>query len=98
MSTPFSFPFNLSADNFEQIAIQTAKPIKRLTVEVRKTIIYGSVLTNSGIDRWCFELDFNDYGRLTGNYYWNYCENNESSLPDKYAERLKQNILNRLSQ
>ena len=34
-STPFSFSQNFNANEFEQIAIQTAKPIKRLTVEVK---------------------------------------------------------------
>ena len=92
-SIKIRFPASLNEIQFEQIAVGIAKRIKRLYVKTAGGTIYGIVTTVSGLDTWSFELDFNDYGHLTGNYYFNSCDNMDSTIPTVYAERVKQAIL-----
>lgn len=88
---------NLSFDDFEQLALKIAKPIKRLHINVYDGYIVGTVTTTSGVNKWDFEIDFNDYGKITGEYWWSYRENTESTIPEKYAEELSQSIKNFIS-
>lgn len=88
-NTPCNFSEKLTQKDFENIAIKIAKPIKRLTVTVNKEFIIGKVRTSSGINTWEFILDFNDYGKITGEYWIKYNENHDSQIPNSYAEQVK---------
>lgn len=70
----------------------SAKGIKRLAdLRVDNTIVYGKVRSQSGLSEWQFQIDFNDYGVLTGSY-WISSDNNDSSLPTVLADRIAQQI------
>ena len=86
------FTHALTHDDFEKIAIRVAKPIKRLRVTIDNEFVIGEVKTTSGINTWEFKLDFNDYGVVTGRYWFRYRDNTESQIPDRYAEELKRAI------
>ena len=92
-NTPCIFTSTLTKEDFSEIAINVAKPIKRLTVSVHDEFVEGTVRTTSGINTWTFTLDFNDYGKVTGNYWVRYCENLDSQIPKSYAEQLKKAII-----
>ena len=83
---------NFSQREFETVAINVAKRIKRLYVFVDRYYVIGQVRTSSGINTWEFKLDFNDYGRITGNYWFTYRDNYDSQIPDTYAKELKNEI------
>ena len=86
--TPCYFAKELSKEEFSKIAIKVAKPIKRLKVSTNEQFVYGEVRSSSGISTWSFTLDFNDYGRITGNY-WCRSQNCDSQIPWSYAKQLK---------
>jgi len=92
-NTPCIFTGTLTRQDFSEIAINVAKPIKRLTVSVHDEFVEGTVRKTSGINTWTFRLDFNDYGKVTGNYWIKYCENSDSQIPNSYAEQLKKAII-----
>ena len=91
-NTPCHFSEALTRADFEEIAINVAKPIKRLKVSVDDEFVIGEVRTTSGINTWDFKLDFNDYGRITGRYWFRYRGNTDSQIPDSYAQQLKNAI------
>ena len=87
--------FNLSEGEFARIVMKAAKPIKRLTVlSINGPIVCCRILTQSGINEWDFELDFNDHGRITGNYRFNRVdnENKNASIHISFAERIRSDI------
>ena len=92
-NTPCIFTSTLTKHDFSEIAINVAKPIKRLTVSVHNEFVEGTVRTASGINTWTFKLDFNDYGEVTGRYWVRNCENFDSKIPTSYAEQLKKAII-----
>lgn len=83
-ATPCKFDEYLSYEDFKKLAIDCAKPIKRLFVSVEKNFVYCNVRTLSGINSWEFTLDFNDFGKVTGRY-WSYSDNSDSNIPSTYA-------------
>ena len=91
-NTPCRFTSELTRDDFKEIAISVAKPIKRLKVTVENEFIIGEVRTTSGINTWEFKLDFNDYGKITGKYWFRNRGNTDSQIPDSYAKQLKNSI------
>ena len=95
-NTPFKFQENFTIEDFKKVAIQIAKPIKRLYVYVENQYVIGEVKTVSGINSWKFKLDFNDNGVITGKYWFSYCDNTDSDIPNMYAEKLSSTIINSL--
>ena len=93
-NTLCKFTSALTKQDFAEIAISAAKPIKRLTVSVHDEFVEGKVRTTSGMNTWTFKLDFNDYGKVTGNYWVRHCDNSDSQIPKSYAEQLKKQLLN----
>ena len=90
-STPCSFPVSMTESDFEQIVINESKQIKRLWVEVNGHIVYGTVKAISGLSKWSFTLDFNDYGSITGRY-WLQSDNQDSLIPKTLGNRIKEII------
>lgn len=87
-NTECKFDGIISYDKFTLLADSIAKKIKRLEVKVEGTFITGTVSTVSGIDTWDFKVDFNDFGNITGKYWWLYCENDDSSIPDAFIKKM----------
>ena len=92
-NTPCLFLDGLSGNDFKLVAVRAAKQIKRLTVSIDGPIIYGTVQSQSGISKWYFKVDFNDYGHITGRY-WLSSENCDSSIPKHYADNVVSFIQN----
>lgn len=70
------------------------KGIRRITsLYAEGAMVYGTVRSNSGISDWCFRIDFNDYGKLTG-AYWLSTGNIDSNIPKLVASRIAQQIKN----
>ena len=91
-NTPCVFDSDFTEEDFRNIAVSVAKPIKRLWVSVDRQFVHGEVKTQSGINTWEFKIDFNDYGRVTGRYWMRYSENTDSQIPHRYAEQLSEAV------
>src|SRR5690554_3205083 len=95
-STPPVFDDRLTVQDFKEIVNQIAQKTPRvigassdgLIVEVR-------VRSNSGLTQWRAEIDFNDYGRPTGNYWIN-SDNKQSPIPELIAKGIQGEIQQRL--
>lgn len=91
-STPFRFSNRLTKEDFEFLVHDTAKSIKRIKdISIVDSIVTCEVISQSGLSSWDFEVDFNDYGALTGKY-WSESDNNDSDIPNQFAERLQVRI------
>lgn len=85
-STPMGFDEGLSHQQFCDI-VQTAA---KATPRVRSAVIESALVTiqvksSSGLTTWSADVDYNDYGRLTGRY-WIYTENDQSLIPRHFAD------------
>ena len=49
------------------------------------------MLSQSGISEWDFELDFNDYGKITGTY-WISSDNYDSMIPETLGNLIQKAI------
>lgn len=84
------FNDGISKVTFENSAYKAAKTIKRVTnISVDGPMVYGTVISQSGISTWDFEIDFNDYGHITGRYWIN-SNNNDSNIPNRVASLMNQ--------
>lgn len=89
------FTDGVTEPGFHDIVMKYAKPIKRLWItSINGPFVHGKVRSSSGISEWTFELDFNDYGHLTGEY-WIDSENKDSSIPESLAEHIADEIRRR---
>lgn len=87
-----TFSDGISEDEFEEIVLYEARHIKRITnVRVIGPYIYGSVRSQSGISSWDFNLDFNDYGHITGTF-WSSSGNNDSEIPKILGRRIQASL------
>lgn len=85
---------DISKEEFYVIVKQSGKRIKRLTsLYAEETMVYGIVRSQSGISDWCFRIDFNDYGYLSGKY-WVTTDNKDSDIPQLVANRISSSIVN----
>lgn len=55
-------------------------------------IVYGKVDYRSGLTEWCFKIDFNDYGHVTGNY-WLSSDNDDAKIPSYIANNISAGII-----
>ena len=95
--SPLCFDEGLTQTEF----IELARDAGNSTPRVRSTVTTGMtvklyVRSNSGLSTWKAEIDFNDYGRLTGKY-WLDTENSESLIPKHFADAVKERIGRRVS-
>lgn len=90
------FKDNLTIDDFYEIVESRCKLVKRIDkVDINNGLISVDVLSQSGISRWSFEIDFNDYGSITGRY-WLESENKDSNIPKNIAKSIANSIKNKL--
>lgn len=91
-STICRFDGNISREEFYAMVKCGGKGLRRITsLYAEGTTVYGTVRSQSGISDWCFKIDFNDYGSLTGTY-WLSTDNNDSFVPKIVANRIAQQI------
>lgn len=85
---PCFFCDGMSQEDFEALAQTAAKRIKRIrTISVRGAKVYATVESQTGLSDWDFNVDFNNWGHITGTY-WTYTENDDSSIPKHYGSIL----------
>lgn len=94
----FFFPHGMSEFDLYEISLNVSKKFKRLSISVDNQFVYGTVRTQSGLNTWDFCLDFNDFGTLTGDYWFKYIENTDSQIPYAYAKELKTALIEYLKQ
>lgn len=97
MKTPITYEEYLSQEQFNEIALMIAKPIKRLKIVVKGPFVVGTVRSQSGISEWEFLIDFNDYGKLSGKY-WLTSDNYDSTIPGNVADRISNAIIDKKNQ
>lgn len=91
-NTVCRFDGDISKEEFHAMVMRSGKGIRRITrLYAEEAIVYGTVRSQSGISEWCFRVDFNDYGKLTG-AYWISTDNNDSDIPKIVADRIAQQI------
>lgn len=94
--TPFLFEDGISEDEFQQIARDAIKGIKRIKrCEFKNAKAIFTVVSQSGISEWSFSVDFNAWGHFT-NRHWLYSENHDSKIPYVVASRMQKEIDARL--
>lgn len=89
---PLLFDDNLTQQDFTDAAFRIAKKTPRVGgIAGTEATVIVEVRSNSGLSTWTAEIDFNDYGRLTGNY-WLTSENAQSPIPEFFAKALQEEI------
>jgi hypothetical protein len=92
------FEDGVSQDQFIAIVQDAAKHTPRVKdVTVNGMTVDLEVRSNSGLSTWAVEVDFNDYGRLTGTY-WLESENSQSPIPEHFARAVQARIRERATQ
>lgn len=88
-NSPLCFDEGVTQTDFVEIAREAAKRTPRVedVVTTGMTVILN-VRSNSGLSTWKAEIDFNDYGHLTGAYWLN-SENSDSLIPKHFAEAVQ---------
>lgn len=51
--------------------------------------VIGEARTSSGINTWKVELDFKNYGKITGKYWFVCRQNLDSQISEVYSKKLK---------
>ncbi len=75
--------------DFVLIAKHAAKGIKRITnIQITGANVYGTVISQSGLSEWVFELHFGYIGQLTGEYDY-YSENADSDIPEVLGDQIQ---------
>ena len=86
------FSDGITHEEFKVIVQRSGKGIKRLTkLSVDEMRVFGVVHSQSGISDWKFQIDFSDYGHLTGRY-WLTTDNGDSQIPQIIAGRISDAI------
>lgn len=90
--SPLRFDEGVTQSEFIEIANSAAKRTPRLmSVAISGMAVTIHVRSNSGLSTWSAEVDYNDYGHLTGTY-WIKLDNSDSGVPKHFAERVKSQI------
>lgn len=96
-SSPLHFDDGLTARGFAELAEEVARRTTRVVrADVKGMTVDLLVRSNSGLTTWEAQVDFNDYGRLTGRY-WLKSGNDQSPIPKFYADRLREELARRIS-
>lgn len=96
-ASPQRFDEGITQSEFIEITRDSAKRTPRVadvTTNGMTAVIY--VRSSSGLSTWQAEVDFNDYGHLTG-AYWLKSENADSLIPKHFAESIRAQIGTRTS-
>ena len=92
LNTPCTFETGIPKSEFERIVYKAERKFKRLTVNsIDGAIIYAEVESQSGLSTWYFKVDFNDFGKVTGAYWWS-SDNNQSDIPSHFSDYVQAEI------
>ena len=92
MRTPCNFDEGIAHEEFLTIVRSVGKSIKRIKkVTTSGPVVYCTVESQSGHSEWDFNVDFNDWGHVTGTY-WKSTENHDSNIPDVFGEIVSDRI------
>ena len=88
LSYPCDFNNNITKEDFITAVYACQKSIKRIkNITIDGVTVHGLVTSQSGLSEWEFSIDFNDYGKLTGNY-WIESDNEDSVIPEVLAKKI----------
>ncbi|WP_373093846.1 hypothetical protein [Streptococcus oralis] len=91
-SLSIQFPEFLNQEEFNRIIHKETDKINRFKkVEINQALINFEVYSNSRISTWCFTLNYNDYGILTGKVRISR-ENTDSSIPENISLRISERL------
>lgn len=91
-SLSIQFPEFLNQEEFNRIIHEETDKINRFKkVEINQALINFEVYSNSRISTWCFTLNYNDYGILTGKVRISR-ENTDSSIPENISLRISERL------
>lgn len=94
-STPAEFEAWMTESDFREIVRQIGQKTPRLiSATADGLLVHIIVRSNSGLSLWSAELDFNDYGHATGQY-WISTENKQSPIPEFFAKAIQEEVLRR---
>ncbi len=87
-NTPCRFSDGFSQQEFEELALQLGRKIKRITkIWVEGATVHCTVESLKHISQWNFSVDFNDWGHVTGTF-WTQSGNHDSSIPHSFGMTL----------
>ena len=90
--SPCLFVDGISEERFSELAHEAARETVRVcSLDINDMTITIHVKSQSGLTTWDADIDYSDFGHLTGRY-WLKTENNESLIPEHYAKALKDKI------
>ncbi|WP_158282883.1 DUF2510 domain-containing protein [Nocardioides silvaticus] len=91
------FSDGISQEEFVELAERIGLRLPRVSeVFVIGMTVVLDVDSNTGLTTWSAVVDFNDYGHLTGTYWLN-SENDDSPIPDRFADLMQAEVVRRLS-
>ena len=83
------FVDDISEEDFINIVASCIRPSNRIKeLTINGPVIHGTVHSQSHKTEWDFEIDFNDYGHITGSY-WLSSDNDDSKIPKYIADEIK---------
>jgi hypothetical protein len=96
-SSPLLFDERLTQSDFSELVRNVEANTPRVTVaRVEGMVVIIDVVSISGLSTWKAEIDFNDYGRLTG-AYWLDSMNSDSLIPAHFAKAMQAEIKSRMT-
>lgn len=91
-NSPLHFDDGVSEGVFAAIASDVGRGTTRVQqVTVSGMTVFIEVGSNSGLTTWSAQIDFNDYGHLTGAYWLN-SDNSDSLIPRHFANEMQGRI------
>ncbi|MBQ3417054.1 MAG: Sec23/Sec24 zinc finger-containing protein [Ruminococcus sp.] len=92
-NTPCYFEDGISEVEFHKIVKSTAKRFKRLKIiSISGLSVEFDFYSQSGLTTYNAKINFNDYGHITGKYWWEKYAYSDSKLPTIFSEALKDNL------
>lgn len=86
------FEKGISKEEFRTMVKRSGKNIEHITgLFAEGALVFGTIKTSNEASGWCFKIDFNDFGELTGEYCIE-ADNKQSVIPKIIAERIAQQI------
>ena len=96
-SSPLCFDEGITQYEFMEIVRDAAERTPRIESFVTTGMgVTLYVKSNSGLTTWKAEIDFNDYGHLTGDY-WMQSENPDSLIPQYFVTAVRAQIVGRVT-
>ena len=95
-SPPKFIPWLTEQDFSLMVSYVASQSLRIVRAEVTGLVVEITVRSNSGLTTWSADLDFNDYGNPSGQY-WIRTENEQSPVPEWFANKLAEQMVQRLN-